>query len=337
MPTETRAAWTEALSVNRPGGVHALREVDLVLERGTITALAGANGSGKSTLIGVLAGTVASSEGSAFVLGLPRHERSGERAERSLRARIAYVTQDVALDPESGVHATLALFAALHGIRGQAARERIARAAALLDLDTLLDRPIARLSGGERRRMHLACALLHDSELMLLDEPTAGLDTRSSTSFWTELRQRARHGATVLVATHELEVAERSADEIVILDAGRVLERGPPLALVARHAQSHLVATLREQDFEPMKLDAFLTGFPDVRSHAIDGQSLTLEVADARASAPRLLALLAQHGLDLERLELREPSLASVYRTLTGKDLAAPSERGARRRTKEGG
>ncbi len=337
MPTETRAAWTEALSVDRPGGVHALREIDLTLERGTITALAGANGAGKSTLIGVLAGTVASSAGSAFVLGLPRHERSGERAERSLRVRIAYVTQDVALDPESGLRATLALFAALHGIRGQAAHERIASTAALLDLEGLLDRPVARLSGGERRRVHLACGLLHDSELMLLDEPTAGLDARTSTSFWSELRERARHGVAVLVATHELEVAEHSADEIVILDAGRVLERGPPLALVARHAQSHLVATLRRSGFEPMQLDAFLAGFPDVRSHSIDGQNLTLEVADARASAPRLLALLSQHGLALERLELREPSLASVYRTLTGKDLTAPSERGARRRAKEGG
>jgi ABC-2 type transport system ATP-binding protein len=324
MPTEACAVRTEALSVVRPGGVHALETIDLALERGTLTALVGANGSGKSTLIGVLAGTVEPSAGAAFVLGLPPHERA-------LRARIAYASQDVALDPEARARATLELFATLHGIQGSARRERIARAIELLDLGSLIDRPIARLSGGERRRVHLACALLHDAELLLLDEPTAGLDARSSSAFWRELHERTRSGATVLVATHELDIVEHMASEVLVLDAGLVLERGAPRDLVARHAKSHLVATLREPPLEAAKLEAFLAGFPDARAHEIDGRTLVLEVADARASAPRFLARIAEQRLDLERLELREPSLASVTRALTGADLTTSTESGGRR------
>jgi ABC-2 type transport system ATP-binding protein len=324
MPTEARAAWAEALTVLRPGGVRALDAIDLVLEHGSLTALVGANGAGKSTLLGVLAGTVAPSSGSAFVLGFPRHARASARDAIGLRARIAHASQDVALDPEAGTRATLELFAILHGLTGNEARERCASAVELLDLEPLLDRQVARLSGGERRRVHLACALLHDAELLLLDEPTAGLDARSRAAFWSELRARTRDGAAVLVATHELEVVERTSEEVIVLDAGRVLERGAPGDLVARHAKSHLVATLRGRSLEAKELDACLGGFTD--------RELVLEVADARASAPRLLARMAEHGIDLERLELREPSLSSVYRALTGKDLEIPSERGTRRR-----
>ncbi len=331
MPTESRAAWTEALSVVHPGGARALQAIDLSLERGGLTALVGANGSGKSTLIGVLAGTVAPSSGRAFVLGTARHARVGSSTERALRARIAHAPQSTALDPESTARSHFSLFAVLHGIAREHAKTRIAALVDLFGLERLLDRRIARLSGGERRRVHLACALLREAELVLLDEPTAGIDARTSDAAWKELATRAREGAAVLVATHELEQVQRFASEVLILDAGRVLERGPPRELVARHARSHLVATFRQRPASE-QIEAFAASFPGARGCQILDRELMLEVDDARASAAELLARLSQHGLAVETLELREPSLATVHRALTGKDLEATDESGGQAR-----
>jgi ABC-2 type transport system ATP-binding protein len=222
-----------------------LVEVDLDLPRGTLTALAGANGAGKTTLLRILAGLLAPAEGSVVVLGVEQPAAAGGRRARALRARLAYVPQEPALDPEMSGRETLELLAALHGLARATRARRIAELAATFGIASHLPRPIAAWSGGLKRRLHVAAGMLGEPELLLLDEPTAGLDVEGSDAVWAELARRARVGAAVAVVTHELAAAERLADQVVILDAGRVAAAGSPAALLAAHGGADLVEVYR--------------------------------------------------------------------------------------------
>jgi ABC-type multidrug transport system ATPase subunit len=181
-----------------PGGVTAVDGVDLDVAGGTITALMGPNGAGKSTLLAMLAGALAPSSGEVKVLG--------ERPTRKLFGRIAWVTQDVALDPEMTGAETLRLMAALYKTRTGDIADRFGIAEILM-------RRVSTYSGGQRRRLHLACGLLHAPEVIFLDEPTAGLDTGGVALLWSYLR-----GKTVVMATHDLGDLDAN---VVVLDGGK--------------------------------------------------------------------------------------------------------------------
>ncbi|MEM7583457.1 MAG: ABC transporter ATP-binding protein [Acidobacteriota bacterium] len=202
-----------------------LRGVDFTARRGTLTVLAGANGSGKSTLVRILAGVLEPSSGEVHF------------ADRALATRggPGYVAQDAALDPEMTGGETLELFAALYGLARSQCASRIAEVAASIGLEGWLDQRIDVLSGGQRRRLHLAAGMLHDPELLCLDEPGVGLDPDGVTMLWAELERRARAGCAVVIVSHDLITAERHAGVVAMLEAGRVAAIGPPAELIAAH------------------------------------------------------------------------------------------------------
>jgi ABC-type multidrug transport system ATPase subunit len=216
------AAVIRGVVLEYPSGPRVLSGVDLVLERGTVTALAGPNGAGKTTLLRILAGLLAPSAGTVTVLGIEQPAAAGRRRARDLRRRLAYIPQDLALDPEMTGGEILWLLAALHGVPRAARRERIAALGEAFGTAAHLPRKVADWSGGLKRRLHLAAGMIHDPELLLLDEPTAGLDPAGTAALWAELERRARAGRAVAVVTHDLAAAERSADRIVLLDGGRI-------------------------------------------------------------------------------------------------------------------
>ena len=194
----------------------ALAEIDLDLQPG-LTAMVGPNGAGKTTLLRVLAGLLVPDAGTVEI---PRDKR--------LRG---YIPQDLALDPEMTGRETLSLLAALHGVPRRERAERVAGLAAAFGIEEHLPRPVAVWSGGLKRRLHLAAGMIHDPELLLLDEPTAGLDVEQSGFLWTELKRRAAAGRSVAVVTHNLAAAERHADRVVVLHRGRLAASGPPSRL----------------------------------------------------------------------------------------------------------
>jgi ABC-2 type transport system ATP-binding protein len=206
-----------------PARVRALTDIDLDLPAGTVTALVGANGAGKTTLLRILAGLLAPSSGSVEVLGIPQPAAAGRRQRKELRRRTGYLAQDVALDPEMTGRETLWLLGALYGVSRGERRERIERLGEAFGISSHLLRPVAVWSGGLKRRLHLAAGMIHDPDLLLLDEPTAGLDPEGSDFLWAELVRRAAAGRAVAVVTHDLAAAERSADRIVLLDGGRIV------------------------------------------------------------------------------------------------------------------
>ncbi len=231
MPTDGEAPKPSdlAASLRRVGkdfgAIAALSDLDLDLPRGTVTALLGPNGAGKSTLLRLLAGCLAPSGGTISVLGVDDPAKAGRAARNALRRGAGFVPQDLALDPEMTGRETLDLIAALHAVPRTRRPERIEEIAAAFGIEKPLDRPVATWSGGQKRRLHLAAGMIHDPALLLLDEPTAGLDTEGTAMLWAELARRAERGVSVVISTHDHAAAE-AADRIVVLEAGRLAVPG---------------------------------------------------------------------------------------------------------------
>ncbi len=167
------------------------------------------------------------------MLGVAAPWRARGAARRDLRARSTYVPQEIALDPEMTGRECLRLLATLYGFTGDERRRRLAETAERFGIAAHLDRRVQALSGGLRRRLHVAAGVLHDPDLLLLDEPTAGLDAEASAALWADLARRAREGAAVAMVTHDLAAAERHADAVLMLEAGEVVAEGRPSDLVA--------------------------------------------------------------------------------------------------------
>ncbi len=210
----------------RYGKVQALAGVDLVVRRGSIYALLGPNGAGKSTLIKTLVGTLKPDAGQATVLGhvMPR-------AARAARRRIGYMPQVPALYGDLSVRANIAFFARAHHI--ERLDERIDQTIAFVGLDDTALRKVDTLSGGERQRCSLACALVHDPELLILDEPTAGVDPVLKQGFWRHFHALAQGGTTILIATHLMD-EPLMCDALGILRQGRLIVEDTPRNILAR-------------------------------------------------------------------------------------------------------
>ena len=224
--------------------VEALFHVSLAVPAGTIFGLLGPNGAGKSTLLRILCGLQKADSGTVRILD---RDLSAER--REVQQRIGYVSQELSIYEDLSVHENLCFFAEAYGHRRAAARELVRTTSEALNLQSRMDSIAGTLSRGWQQRLALACAMLHAPPLLLLDEPTAGLDPVSRRQVWELLRSAALRGVTVLLTTHHLDEAER-CDGIGYMDRGRVLLSGVPGELMAAggHArlEDALIAGLQE-------------------------------------------------------------------------------------------
>jgi len=210
------------------GAIRALDGLDLVVPRGRIFGLLGPNGSGKSTLIRTALGLARPDSGDVRVLGLPMPSRS-----REALPRIGYMPQSPALYGELSVRENLSFFAAAFGVPRDRRRRAVEAAIDSVELTGRIDDPVRDLSGGMRQRASLACAMVHEPELLALDEPTVGVDPELRLRFWTMFRTLAAAGTTVLVSSHVMDEASR-CDELAFLRAGRVTAVGDARGLVER-------------------------------------------------------------------------------------------------------
>jgi ABC-2 type transport system ATP-binding protein len=228
--TPTPPPAVEAVGLRKDfGPIHAVHGIDLSLPPGRIYGLLGPNGSGKTTLIRLLTGLASATSGTARVMGVAMPSRSN-------LARIGYMTQADGIYPELSVWENLRFFAALYG---QTDRDKILNTLELVELANRVDTPALNLSGGMRRRLSMACALVHRPAVIFLDEPTVGVDPALRVQFWDHFHRLAADGATLLVSSHVMDEADR-CDELLFIRDGRVLAHGTTAELRKRAGTDNL-------------------------------------------------------------------------------------------------
>jgi ABC-2 type transport system ATP-binding protein len=298
-----------------PGGVEAVRGLDFAVQPGEVFGLLGPNGAGKSTTIGMLTTTIRPTAGAARLNG---HDVEAE--PRAARAVSSVVFQEAVVDKALTGRQNLQLHARLWGVAADTAATRIAEVADTFGLSALLARPVETFSGGERRRLEIARALISAPKVLFLDEPTVGLDTRLRFELLDLLQGlRARDGLTTVLTTHYLDEAERLCDRVAIVHAGSIVALGPPRALLdglgaevielrVAHDPHHVLRSLRER------------GVAGDTAFAV-GATLTIPVAANTASATASAIISA--GIATDMVTTRKPTLDDVYLQLTGSRLAA--------------
>jgi len=232
MQSSGAGAAVEAVDLRKAfGSIRAVDGIDLALQPGRIYGLLGPNGSGKTTLIRLLAGLARPTSGEARILGT-------QMPSRPMLARIGYMPQSEALYPELSVVENLGFFARLEGTVSRAAMDRVLE---LVELGERRGTPAMHLSGGMRRRLSLACTLVHEPPILFLDEPTVGVDPALRVQFWSHFRRLAGAGTTILVASHVMDEADR-CDELIFVRAGKIIAQGTSADLRAGAATTDLEA-----------------------------------------------------------------------------------------------
>ena len=305
------------------GGLKAVDGIDLEVAPGEVYGFLGPNGAGKTTTVRMLVTLLRPTGGRALVAG---HDVATE--PHLVRQRIGVALQEAALDLLMTGRELLELQATLHGI---APREVGPRSAALIErvgLSRAAERRVAVYSGGMRRRLDLAMALIHAPEVLFLDEPTTGLDPVSRITLWEEVRRLRDEGTTVFLTTQYLEEADQLADRVGIINAGQIVAEGTPAALKAEVGRPHLDLTFTEEaDLDQAR--AVLARFGDHRP-ASEGCHLSIAIAGGATEIAPIVRALDDEGLLVASLNLVQPTLDDVFvdktgRHLEGADQAAPA------------
>ncbi|HKI58977.1 MAG TPA: ATP-binding cassette domain-containing protein [Trueperaceae bacterium] len=300
----------------RFGDTVAVDAVDLEIAQGELFSLLGPNGAGKTTLMSMLAGLLRPDAGRATIAGRP----AGSAAARAV---LGVVPQDVALYPDLSARENLAFWGSMYGLRGAPLRRRCDELLGVIDLEDRQRDRVGTFSGGMKRRLNIAAALLHEPAVLMLDEPTVGIDPQSRRAILDYVAALNRAGTTVLYTTHYMEEAQELSHRIGILDHGRVIALGT-------HAE--LVRIVGERDVIDLELstDAVAAdlgdAFVDVPGVGADGANaedghLRLLAEDSETALPRLFQRAATRGVSIRSVTVTEPNLESVFLQLTGRAL----------------
>jgi ABC-2 type transport system ATP-binding protein len=304
--------------VKRYRSTTALDGLDLDVAEGTVLGLLGPNGAGKTTAVSILTTLLEPDEGHAVVAG------ADVRARPDLvRKRIGLSGQYAAVDEILTGFENLTMIGRLYRLGRRRARDRARELLERFDLTDAADRPVKGYSGGMRRRLDLAGALVAEPPVLFLDEPTTGLDPRSRLGLWEVIRDLVERGTTLLLTTQYLEEADRLADEILVVDHGRELARGTAEQLKARIGGNRIEVTVEDPAQVPLARSV-LAGLA-VGEVELDGDAprLLAPVAHGAADLTTALRLLDERGVALADVGLRRPTLDDVFLTLTGHAAAA--------------
>jgi ABC-2 type transport system ATP-binding protein len=310
---DVAAIETSALRKVYPDGAEAVKGIDLHIARGEVFGLLGPNGAGKSTTVGMLTTTIAPTSGRAWLAGF-----DVVREPIMARRVSSVVFQEAVVDAGLTGRANLELHARLWGIEPDAAADRIGRLAVSFGIAGLIDRAVGTYSGGERRRLEIARALVSEPEVLFLDEPTVGLDPRIRHELLDVIADlRAREEMTILLTTHYLDEAQRLCDRVAIIHEGRVVALDTPRRLLAGLGEEILELHVADA---PSSLAALRTrGIAGAAAFAV-GSTITLPLSGRRAG--EVLAEVEEIGITPAGVSTRQPDLDDVYLHFTGAPAA---------------
>jgi len=311
---DTDAAVVVRGLVKRYGELTAVDGIDFEVRRGRCLGLLGPNGAGKTTTIEILEGLTVPDEGSVTVLG-----RTWATDRRAIQLRIGVQLQETDFQDKLTVLELLRLFASFY--EEPVALDEVIETIGLTEKRDVFAK---NLSGGQRQRLALGCAILNRPEILFLDEPTTGLDPQARRMLWEVVERFKAGGGTVLLTTHYMDEAERLADDLVIVDRGRIIAEGSPAAIIASLGAESLVSmTLVDTEVERLDrgiLEA-LGAIAGVDAVRVDGERLVLVVTRTQTAIAALFELLDARGLQLADLRTHRPTLEDVFVSMTGKHL----------------
>jgi len=317
-PTPDRAVLAQGLQ-RRFNGTTAVDDLDLEVAGGEIYGFLGPNGAGKSTTVRMLVTLLAPTGGRVVVAG---HDVAADPG--AVRLRIGAALQDVALDPKQTGAELLRLQGRLYGLTGRAVDRRVEQLGELIELGDALHRRVETYSGGMRRRLDLAAALVHNPEILFLDEPTTGLDPVSRARVWAEVRRLNRElGMTIFLTTQYLEEADELAHRVGIIDRGRMVAEGTPAELKRSVGSDVIVARV---DGDAAAVAPSLRGIHGVRDVEVHGNELVVATDDGPSTISPVAVALSTRHVAVRDLTLRTPTLDDVFLDLTGNRIE-PGER----------
>jgi ABC-2 type transport system ATP-binding protein len=293
------------------GDTHAVRGVDLEIPTGEIYGFLGPNGAGKSTCVRMLCTLLIPTKGRAEIAGFDVVDQSED-----VRLRIGVALQEAALDDKQSGREILRLQAQLYGLSNADVDRQVDRAVEFLDLGTAIDRMLGTYSGGMKRRLDLAAALIHKPEVLFLDEPTTGLDPPSRKAVWEEIRRlNVEDGVTVFLTTQYLDEADALSHRVGIISDGKLVTEGEPEALKSSVGDDVIVVTVSG---DTQAAQAALSGIEGVKKVDPVGQDLAIGVTDGSALVSPVSVALRDAGITVSSLTLRRPSLDDVFAHFTG-------------------
>jgi ABC-2 type transport system ATP-binding protein len=299
----------------RYGDLVAVEEVSFTARAGEMVGLLGPNGAGKTTTVSMIAGLLKPDRGEVRIEGgVVRSETD------AVKRRIGFVPQDVALHDELSARENLALFGALYSMRGKALADAMAAAFEVAGLTDRAKDKVATFSGGMKRRLNLAAALLHDPGILLLDEPTVGVDPQSRNQIFSNLEELKRQGKTLVYTTHYMEEAERLCDRIIIIDHGKVIANDS-LEAVRRMVPAVNILEIGVENPGREGWVAELRAVPGVDEAAWDGAALRVTVKHLLEDSPAVLQWLRGHGYRCTYIASQRADLETVFLTLTGRSV----------------
>ena len=298
----------------RYGELTAVDGVSFTARPGEIFGLLGPNGAGKSTTLHCISGLVAPASGAVRVLG---HDVT--REARAARARLGVVPQDLALYEELSASANLAFWGRAYGLRGSELRARVAAVLEQIGLADRAGEPVSRFSGGMKRRLNFGCGVVHEPAVLLLDEPTVGVDPQSRVRLLELVRALADGGACVLYTTHYMEEAQELCDRLAIIDRGKLLVLGTLDELRQRAGEGDLLRLTGR--FDPEAARRELATLDDAQVVVAEPETLTLRMHAATRQLPALFGALERTGAEIAETTLNQPSLESLFIELTGREL----------------
>ena len=296
------------------GKLIAVTGISFRADRGETIGLLGPNGAGKTTTVSIIAGLLSPDSGEVLI-----ESKQVKSDTDPVKLKIGLVPQEMALYDQLSARDNLTFFAALYSISGAKAKQAINEA---LDLVALSDRAgdkVITFSGGMKRRLNLAAALLHDPQILLLDEPTVGVDPQSRNAIFDNLEVLKKRGKTLIYTTHYMEEAERLCDRIVIIDHGKVVANDTLQGLHKLLPVTNIIAIEldRTDGFKPEQMLAL----PEVTSAELKQNTLRVGVRDLSRGAPGILSWLSENRHYYQHVSSEQPNLETVFLTLTGRSL----------------
>ncbi len=296
------------------GNVRAVAGVSFSVQPGEIFSLLGPNGAGKSTTISILSGLLEPEQGEVRLMG---HSLKTDAV--AARSQLGVVPQEIALYPDLSARENLEFWGKMYGLRGPMLKQRVDAVTETIGLNGRQNQRVGTYSGGMKRRVNIGAALLHEPAVVIMDEPTVGIDPQSRRHILDHVKALHDAGLTVLYTTHYMEEAAELSDRIAIMDQGRIIAQGTHAALIDQiGGQTRIDLTL---NLEPERVVGAWRALPGVAEIDVTDGRVTALVDDSNVVLPRLFEIAGQAGARVTSLDIREPDLESVFLKLTGKAL----------------